>query len=626
MELTTTPRGDEYYLVTERGDLQEVAKAILACKVFGLDIETTSLDPRDGKIRLIQISDGEKIYVVDLFRTDGPGPIPHAIEKTEAICIVQNLKFEQKWFKYHHCIDIWPAFDPFRASAIIYNGKKMGHNLYDLYARELDSYPGTDDLGRTDWGGTLTKSQYDYAADDVTRLHALRDVLRKKLQDWSLLQTALVEFGVVLPEAEVELNGIYLDRESWLEVAEANREGADRLRAQLFAALPNPTDQLILPGIAPPSKNTRTTKNVFNIDSPDQILKALQKMGLQRTIKLEDGTSKKIPIDSTAEILLAQYAAKYPVVKDLFKYREFSKNLSSFGPKFLEHISPHTGRVHPDYWPFTGAGRYSCSKPNLQQIPRDPRFRSCFRAAEGNRLCAADYAGVEMRIAAEVARARALAAVFTSGKDAHTNTAALINGISYEEVAEGVAAGDPKYKLMRQQAKAVNFGLLYGMGAKKLVLYAMANYGVTLSQREADSFRRKYFEAYPGLKRWHNISYRDGQRMGFTRTLNGRIRYLDPEKAYSEWFNTPVQGTGADGLKKSLRNVLFRLREHVGDDARIVHHVHDEIIVEAKDDPDCIREVKCQIEEGMKDALRTMVKNVPVVVDASDGTNWAEIH
>lgn len=605
-----------FELITTAEDIGKVSNAIVEADVYGLDIETTALNPRRGRIRLVQVWANDTIYVVDLFKTGTFGSLPQAIEVTKGIAVVHNAKFEQKWLKHHCGIDIWPVFCTFRASAILHNGRNFGHNLYDVYARELDEYPHTEDLGASDWGGPLTEEQYRYAADDVTRLHLLRDRLKPQLKKAGLFPTALVEFGVILPESEIELAGIYLDTERWMALAEENKKRKHEMRLKLLATLPNPTNQLVLPGIEPPSKSTRTTKNVFNLDSNDQILTSLQKLGIKRKIKLENGDTKIIPIDTTAEIVLAQYASEYPLIKDIFKYREYSKNLQAFGPDYLKYVDPGTGRIHTEYWPFTGAGRYSSRKPNLQQIPRGAAFRSCFKAREGWQFVAADYSGIEMRIAAEVANDRRLQQVFKNGDDAHYATAALLNGCSVEEVTTE----------QRQQAKAVNFGLLYGMGAPKLVLYAMANYGVSLTLKQSEGFRNRYFDAYQGIKRWHKTAVRDGQRTGMARTLNGRLRYLDPETTYNEFLNTPVQGTGADALKKALRNVTFRLRETLGNDARIIHHVHDEIITEARDDPEVLRIAAEQVQAGMQEAMEDLLKSVPVEVEPATGPNWAEVH
>ena len=644
-EVLTSPRGVAYFYVTEAADLPRIADKVRQSKVIGLDIETAAagaflsdsraaLDPYKGQIRLVQISTRDDVFVIDLFQTKTLGKVLDAIVSEDVIKIIQNAKFEQKWFAFHFEADLWPIFDTFRASAIINNGRRMGHNLWDVMARELeeDFFAVGDDKGASGWGGVLTRDQLDYAADDVTQLHEIRLSQKAKLKELGLNGTALAEFGAVLPESRCELAGFYLDGDSWVDLAVENKKKMESVRDTLMKQLPNPKKQLMLLGVEPPRKKSRSTHNVFNLDSNDDILMSLQMMGLRRKVKdPKTGVSEYIAIDSTAEIVLAMFAAKHPVIRNLFAYREHGMAIKTFGAKWLDYIHPVTGRIHTSYWPFTGAGRYSSKSPNLQQIPRGKAFRSCFRAAPGYVFVAADYSGIEMRIAAEVARDSALANVFRKGMDAHTYTAAILNGLTYEEVANGVklekaAKKNGKYSLMRQQSKAVNFGLLYGMGATKLVLYAMANYGVSLTLKQAEQFRNKFFEAYPGLKRWHGLAYRDGQRMGYTCTLNGRRRYLDPDKSYSEWFNTPVQGTGADALKKSLRRVCLDLQAAVGDAARIVHHVHDEILVEVKDDPDTIAKVKEILEVGMIESMQTMLKHVPVEVEAAVGKNWAEVH
>lgn len=594
-----------YTLVRCAEDIPQVASFIHRAPVFGLDIETTALEPRDGQIRLLQVSDGETTYVVDVFQTRGLGVIVDALANSSGIKVGQNLKFEQKWFKFHHNVELWPLFDTFRASSLIYNGKNLGHNLYDIYARELGLFPSTDDMGGSDWKGPLTQEQYDYAAEDSVHLLPLREVLRKKLVDLGLLQIALIEFGAILPEAATELEGFYLDKDAWRALAAENRVQAEIYRKKLLAELPNPSNQISLPGFDPD----------FNLDSNDQVLRSLQKLGLKRKIETEEGETEVIPLDSTMEIVLAQYATEYPIINDLFKYREYSKNLTSFGEGFLDWIDWRTGRIHTSYFPFTGAGRYSSRNPNCQQIPRDPRFRRCFQAPPKRKLVAADYAGVEMRIGAEQAKDKVLTEAFLKGLDAHKYTASLVNNISYDEVSTAD----------KQKAKSLNFGLIYGMGAPKLVLYAMSQYKVAMSLPEATRFRNKFFEAYRGIASWHDVAYRDGQRTRMVRNMNGRIRYFLSDKVYSEFFNTPVQSVGADALKKSLREVYFRLRKTVGDRAKIVHHVHDEIIVEADDDTEVITIVKAQLQAGMFESLQGMLKTVPAKVDAKEGDTWADV-
>ena len=595
----------EYEVITSAEDLGRVANEILESKIIGLDIETTDLVPHRGKIRLVQINTGKNIYVIDLFQTRTLGPLKEAISSEDIIKIIQNAKFEQKWFLHHYGMELWPIFCTFRASVLIHNGKNLGHNLYDLYNRELGVYPEVQDQGASDWSGPLSKEQLDYAAEDVEWLHPLREKLKPQLAKHGLNKTALIEFGVIAAEGAVENRGIYLDRKMWLDLAAKNREKRDELRRILLRELPNPSNQLALPGIEPD----------FNLDSSAQILASLRKMGVMEKERGEDGklTGNKIPISSTREIVLAQHVAKFPVIKHIFEYREFSKACSTYGPEYLENIDPITGRIHCSYYPFTGAGRYACSKPNIQQVPRGASFRSCFRPRPGFVYVIADYSAIEMRIAAQIAPDPTLIDVFRRGVDAHRYTAAIVNGKKIDEVTRDE----------RQAAKAVNFGLIYGMGAEKLVLYALAGYGVTLSVAQAKKFRERYFNNYSGIQRWHGRALRDGKRNHEARTLSGRKRYLNPEKSYNEFMNTPVQGTGADGLKAAMREVRNRLKKYE-EDAELVHHIHDELIVETKDDPELIREVTKHVEDGMTEAMARLLTKVPVVVEGNSGKSWAD--
>jgi DNA polymerase I-like protein with 3'-5' exonuclease and polymerase domains len=318
-------------------------------------------------------------------------------------------------------------------------------------------------------------------------------------------------------------------------------------------------------------------------------------------------------IDNTSEITLAMCAKDFPIIKKILEWRGYSQSVKTFGVEYLKHISPVTQRIHTNYYPFTGAGRYASSDPNLQQIPRKKEFRACFRAPPGKKLVVSDYSQIELRIAAELAEDETLMGVYQRGEDAHAQTASLVSNIPLDQVK----------KEQRQMAKAVNFGLIYGMAAPKLVQYAQANYGVSMSVPEAETFRNRYFEGYAGIKSWHRDIFSDhNKRSGMTRTVAGRLRYLKPE-SHNEFANTPVQGTGADGLKCSLWLVYERMKKYNGA-ARMIHMVHDEIIVEADEDPDLLKSVQRDLEEGMIEGIQPMLRKVPVVVEGGIGESWAE--
>jgi DNA polymerase I len=259
-----------------------------------------------------------------------------------------------------------------------------------------------------------------------------------------------------------------------------------------------------------------------------------------------------LPITATNRETLLAHITDEVVIK-LFEYRRAANRAQTYGERWLKHSHPATGRVHADYGQLgSRAGRMSCDHPNLQNIPRDPTYRRLFHVPEGSVLVKADYPQIELRLAAVIAQDEIMLKAYLAGEDIHIQTEAGILGLAPGEVT-------PK---ARQLAKAVNFGLLYGMGASKLQETAWEDYGVRLSEVEAHHHRTRWFELYPGIKHWHE---RTGEavnrRHGIdTRTLWGRRR-LGVDR-YTEALNTPVQGTGADGLKLALVR-LFEHRDEV---------------------------------------------------------------
>jgi len=495
-----------YELVLEPERLGHIANEIDRNPVLGLDIEATSLSPHHGDIRLVQLNTGQGIYVIDLFATKTLGPVLDAIRSESTIKVIQHGKFEQSWFLQKYDCELWPLFDTFRSSAMIHNGKNLSHGLYDLYSRELKVPPGVDDMSHSDWGGELNPTQLEYAAEDVTYLLKLRESLKPKLAKAGLNKIALLEFGAIIGEARIETNGFALDSERWLKVAEKNKARTEELRVQLDQMLPHPKGLLCLPGI----------DAGFNLNSPQQVLESFQRL-----------LGKKTPLTNTRSDTFAMIATKHKAIPVFMEYRTASKRVNAFGPKYLEHLDPVTGRIHTSFWPLTGAGRYSSGDPNLQQIPREFDYRDCFRPGPGRIIVVCDYGQIELRIAAEITQDPTLKGIYLKGEDAHRRTASLVSGKAYDEVTKG----------QRQAAKPVNFGLIYGLGADSLVVYSKANYNVTISLNDAKRFIKKYFEGYPRVRAWQDRVLRDAKRAPFAKTIWGRRRFLDPEKKRNEFYN-----------------------------------------------------------------------------------------
>ncbi len=249
------------------------------------------------------------------------------------------------------------------------------------------------------------------------------------------------------------------------------------------------------------------------------------------------------------------------------QYREAMKKTGTYGAAWLKHVASD-GRVYPR-WNQMGAeasGRMSCSDPNMQQLPRDKAYRRCVIAPAGYVLVKADYSQIELRIAAKVSGDKSLLEAYQHGEDLHTRTARIVLGV--EDVT----------KEHRQLAKSLNFGLVYGMGATNFRQYASTQYGVTLTEEQAKEYRAAFFKSYPGLAAWHRRTGRTKDQAIETRTLGGRRRL--GVARFTEKLNTPVQGTGADGLKRALALLWERRDQMPG--AFPVLAVHDEIVVEAE--------------------------------------------
>jgi DNA polymerase-1 len=479
------------------------------------------------------------------------------------------------------------------------------HNLYAAWEKYLGVLPMSPDLGGSGWLGALSEAQYDYAAEDVIYLHRLRDVQKNLLQQYSLNKIALIEFDAIQADAEVELNGFPIDQKMWRKVADKNVIARDNFAKELVKELPPPTKQLFM-----------FDHTGINLESPKDLLLSLRKLGLTQKVQIGDTDQfQVVELQDTSELTLSAYTDTQPLVKKLLDYREKSTQLKTFGYEYLEHVRKDTGRLHSNFYPFTGAGRYSVKEPQTHNIPRNKEFRACFKPPPGYVFIIADFSGIEMRVIAELSRDKELIKVFNhpTDNDIHKATASFLLDLPYASITK------PK----KQMAKPVNFGLGFGMGHKKLAVYSKANYGVAMTEEEAFKWKKRFFQKYAGIKKWHYAHLEKFRREGLVRTIGGRLRYLQPD-AFSDVFSTTVSGTATgDALKIALKLALKRLRKFDGK-ARIVHHVHDEIIVECQEDPELVKQVEQTLRESMIEAMRNFVQVVPTLVEIGIGDSWAD--
>jgi DNA polymerase-1 len=352
----------------------------------------------------------------------------------------------------------------------------------------------------------------------------------------------------------------------------------------------------------------------FNLGSPKQLGAILyEKLGLPVLKKTGKGQA------STAEEVLAKLAEDdYPLPKVLMQYRSMSKLKSTYTDRLPEQINPRTGRIHTSYHQAVAAtGRLSSSDPNLQNIPvrtaEGRRIRQAFVAPKGYKLLAADYSQIELRIMAHLSKDEGLLNAFRDNLDVHTATAAEVFKVELGEVTSD----------QRRSAKAINFGLIYGMGAQKL------GKDIGVDTKTAKAYIDVYFARYPGVREYMERTRAQASDQGYVETLFGRRLYLPDihsnkpqERAGAERtaINAPMQGTAADIIKKAMVKVDNWLTES-GLDAKVILQVHDELVLEVRED--LVAEVSEKIREHMSGAASL---DVPLLVEVGVGDNWDQAH
>jgi DNA polymerase-1 len=351
----------------------------------------------------------------------------------------------------------------------------------------------------------------------------------------------------------------------------------------------------------------------FNLGSPKQLGKILFE-------KLELPVIKKTPkgAPSTAEDVLAELALDYPLPKLLLEYRTLSKLKSTYTDKLPQMVNTATGRVHTSYHQaVTATGRLSSSDPNLQNIPirteEGRRIRQAFIAPAGYKILAADYSQIELRIMAHLSADEGLLTAFNEGRDVHAATASEVF-----EVPLSAVSGD-----QRRKAKAINFGLIYGMSA-----FGLAKQ-LHLGRHEAQEYIERYFERYPGVAEYMDRTRALAKEQGYVETLFGRRLYLPEINARNKMrvqaaertaINAPMQGTAADIIKRAMLTVDDWLQQGEAD-VRMIMQVHDELVFEVREgEVDPVREKICSQMSAAAELA------VPLLVEAGVGDNWDEAH
>lgn len=433
-----------------------------------------------------------------------------------------------------------------------------------------------------------------YAAEDADITLRLHHALQARLAQTPSVQPVLtdIEMPLVPVLARIERQGALVDAE--LLKVQSGELGVKMAELELRAY--------------------ELAGETFNLGSPKQLGTILyDKLGMPVLSK----TAKGQP--STAEAVLDELAEQgYPLPEVLMQYRSLSKLKSTYTDKLPGQINPRTGRIHTSYQQAVAAtGRLSSSDPNLQNIPirtaEGRRIRQAFIASPGYKLLAADYSQIELRIMAHLAKDEGLLHAFRNDLDVHRATAAEVFGVALEDVTTD----------QRRSAKAINFGLIYGMSA-----FGLAKQ-IGVDRKQSQDYIDRYFARYPGVLAYMERTRAQAAEQGFVETLFGRRLYLPDINAKNPALrkgaertaiNAPMQGTAADIIKRAMVKVDNWLSES-GLDARVILQVHDELVLEVRED--LVEQVKDEIRQHMSQAAQL---DVPLLVEAGVGANWDEAH
>ena len=599
-----------YVVITDDALLKAWLEKLKQAPLFAFDTETTSLDYMSAELVGVSfaIAPGEAAYVPvahdypgapdQLSREDLLAALKPLLEDEQVRKVGQNLKYDMSVLAQYDITLRGVAFDTMLES-YVYNSVATRHDMDSLALK----YLGHKCISFEDIAGKgakqLTFNQVGleeaapYAAEDADVTLQLHNNLWASLEKEASLVRVFqeIEMPLVPVLSRMERNGCHVD--------------ADMLRKQ--------SQQLATTMAELQEKAYELAGQEFNLGSPKQLGEILYQ-------KLEIPVIKKTPkgAPSTAEAVLQELALEYPLPQVIMDYRGVSKLKSTYTDKLPGMISSRTGRLHTSYHQaVTATGRLSSSDPNLQNIPvrseEGRRIRQAFRAPEGRRIVAADYSQIELRIMAHLSGDKSLLGAFEKGLDIHAATAAEVGDKSVEDVTDEE----------RRNAKAVNFGLIYGMSA-----FGLAKQ-LGIGRKEAQAYIDVYFERYPGVKRYMEDTRARAAEQGYVETLYGRRLYLPEIKsrngamrqaAERTAINAPMQGSAADIIKRAMVKVDAWLADSKLD-ALMIMQVHDELVFEVaeKDVDMLVTEVAALMESAGE-------LHVPLVVEPGVGDNWEQAH
>ena len=569
----------------EEATMDDVVAYCKTKRELGVDTETEGLDFTSKKMIMFQIGDEYNQYVIDT-RHVSIEPLRSVLEDTNIIKIFHNVKFDYKFIRKWSGITCQGVYDTFLAELVNNCGKKIGFGLKDLVKREFNEtlnkevrnkFVGLD-------GAPFTENQIVYGAKDVEYLIKLRGIQRPKTCANKLVNVVQLECDAALAFADIEYNGLDLDQDKWRLLENESTLIAESMALNL--------DQMII-------ENTNLQKFVKSYIQSDMFtpIDKLRKIDVKWTSPkqvLEVFKTIVPELDDVNGKNMFKYRYKHEIIDTYIKYKESMKLCTSYGQLFLKNIGADN-KVHTNFHQILDTGRVSSSKPNMQQIPADNRYRNCFIAPEGWSYVSADYSSQELNVIAFGSKDPVWLKALEEGQDLHSTCAELVYGDEWMDSGEDSCAYLKKkekcncssHKKLRTNVKTINFGLAYGMGPNKLADT------LNISIDDAKLLITKYFKAFPAIKGFLEKLGNYGKEYGYIKTFPPYNR----KRWFTNWYpsisksrgsqlelgsieraskNTPIQGASADMTKKALvemRDWIANVKAPV----KLVMTVHDQI-------------------------------------------------
>ncbi|KHA59808.1 DNA polymerase I [Vibrio variabilis] len=601
----------QYETILDEATFYTWLEKLKAADVFAFDTETDSLDYMVANLVGLSFAtqEGVAAYVpVAHDYLDAPQQLDRdwvlaqlkpILEDDTQAKVGQNLKYDASVLA-RYGIEMKGIKHDTMLASYVYNSVGGKHDMDSLALRFLQhsciSFEQIAGKGKKQL--TFNQIELDqaspYAAEDADVTLRLHNRLMANIEKDEQLKAIYEEIEVPLVPvlSRIERTGVLIDD---MKLAAQSQEIAQRL------------DEL-------EQKAYEIAEQEFNMNSPKQLQALLfEKMGLPVIKKTPSGTP------STNEEVLQELALDYPLPKLILEYRGLAKLKSTYTDKLPKMINPETGRVHTSYHQaVTATGRLSSTDPNLQNIPirndEGRRIRQAFIAPHGYKIMAVDYSQIELRIMAHLSGDKALLDAFQQGKDIHAATAAEIMGTTIDQVSSE----------QRRRAKAVNFGLIYGMSA-----FGLAKQ-LGIPRGEAQDYMNTYFERYPGVMQYMEDTRSAAAEQGYVETIFGRRLHLPEIKSRNGMrrkaaeraaINAPMQGTAADIIKKAMLLVDEWIQAEGDGRVKLLMQVHDELVFEVQES--ALTEIESKVQQLMESAAAL---DVPLVAEAGHGDNWDQAH